>query len=183
VIVSVISNISAWALCPCGKDCCFLPKMKIEKQSKAQFSCGCPIMDMMAEYEPKSGITPFHMIRHSPKLKIVSSPARKFKEGVALPQNGACKHYKKSFRWMMFNCCDEWYACKQCHDSRATCHGSGEDKEVQPSSEMMCGFCSKQQPLENICAACGKMLTPGWSANEKVTTEKKRRPPRWKRRS
>ena len=181
-MVPVVSRVSVWAICPCGKDCCFIPRVKIGKPSKAEFTCGCPNMDVTADYEPSNEITFNHRPRQSPKLKIAPSPTRKFKEGVALPLNGACKHYKKSFRWMKFNCCDEWYPCKQCHDARATGHGSDTEEETPPSSEMMCGFCSKQQPVASICIACDKTLTPGWSASEKVTTEKKLRPPKWKRR-
>lgn len=29
-------------------------------------------------------------------------------EGTSLPDNGACKHYRHSYRWLRFPCCGEW---------------------------------------------------------------------------
>ena len=37
------------------------------------------------------------------------------KLGTALPNKGACKHYKHSHRWMRFPCCGKAYPCDVCH--------------------------------------------------------------------
>ena len=36
--------------------------------------------------------------------------------GKPLPENGACKHYRKSFKWFRFACCGRAFACDTCHD-------------------------------------------------------------------
>ena len=94
---------------------------------------------------------------------------RIYKIGNPLPSNGACKHYKKSFRWMQYPCCGEWFACNQCHEK---C------QEKNTCETMMCGFCSVQQPINNVCNACHKELTPGWTASQRISSEPK---PRFRR--
>lgn len=39
--------------------------------------------------------------------------------GFPLPENGACKHYKRSFRWMRFPCCGRIFPCDKCHDENS----------------------------------------------------------------
>lgn len=41
------------------------------------------------------------------------------KIGFPLPDNGACKHYKRSYRWMRFPCCGRVYPCDKCHDENS----------------------------------------------------------------
>ena len=36
--------------------------------------------------------------------------------GEALPDQGSCKHAKKSFRWFKFPCCQASFPCDTCHD-------------------------------------------------------------------
>ncbi|CAD5114698.1 DgyrCDS3742 [Dimorphilus gyrociliatus] len=76
------------------------------------------------------------------------------REGYPLPDNGACKHYKKSFRWFRFPCCGKAYPCDTCHDEK-------EDHMMTLANRMICGFCCKEQQFaaEKSCIACDKSLT------------------------
>ena len=66
------------------------------------------------------------------------------KSGQALPENGTCKHYKKSFRWMRFPCCGKCYPCDKCHEDAEGGH------EMEQATRMICGFCSKEQVKNTI---------------------------------
>ncbi|KAG8185484.1 hypothetical protein JTE90_019742 [Oedothorax gibbosus] len=72
------------------------------------------------------------------------------KEGAPLPQFGACKHYKKSNRWLRFPCCGRVYPCDLCHEEKEM------DHEMKFASRMICGFCSKEQPYskDKPCTSC-----------------------------
>eukprot|EP01127_Copromyxa_protea_P017698 TRINITY_DN5436_c0_g1_i1.p1 TRINITY_DN5436_c0_g1~~TRINITY_DN5436_c0_g1_i1.p1 ORF type:complete len:557 (+),score=57.62 TRINITY_DN5436_c0_g1_i1:226-1896(+) len=73
--------------------------------------------------------------------------------GSALPNNGACKHYKKSHRWLRFPCCHKVYPCNRCHDLSA-------DHVASWANKMICGYCSTEQPFsEDFCCKCGVVLT------------------------
>lgn len=39
--------------------------------------------------------------------------------GDPLPENGTCKHYRKSYRWFRFSCCGIAYPCDVCHDEQS----------------------------------------------------------------
>lgn len=85
--------------------------------------------------------------------RIVKDPVIKY--GNPLPDNGTCKHYKKSFRWFRFPCCGKCYACDLCHEE-------GEDgHEMVLANRMICGFCCREQPfaLEKPCMSCGQSMT------------------------
>lgn len=68
--------------------------------------------------------------------------------GEALPGNGTCKHYGKSYRWFRFSCCQSLYPCDICHDEQ-----SGHKSLI--ANKMVCGFCSKEQSVKKECE-CGK---------------------------
>ncbi|ELA41452.1 uncharacterized protein VICG_01557 [Vittaforma corneae ATCC 50505] len=74
----------------------------------------------------------------------------KIKEGEELPGKGACKHYKKSYRWFRFSCCNSLYPCDVCHDEQ-----SGHKAEM--AFRMVCGLCSKEQSVKQECD-CGMNL-------------------------
>ncbi|XP_038076727.1 uncharacterized protein LOC119744722 [Patiria miniata] len=78
-------------------------------------------------------------------------------EGHPLPNNGACKHYKKSFRWFRFPCCGKCYPCDECHDESET------DHEMKYATRMICGFCCKEQQYspDKPCISCQSMTTKG----------------------
>ncbi|VBB32327.1 unnamed protein product, partial [Acanthocheilonema viteae] len=60
-------------------------------------------------------------------------------EGQPLPENGTCRHYKKSYRWFRFPCCGKLYPCDLCHNDAEKEH------EMKLANRMVCGFCSKEQ--------------------------------------
>jgi uncharacterized CHY-type Zn-finger protein len=68
--------------------------------------------------------------------------------GKPLPQEGACKHYKQSFRWLVFPCCDTAYACDACHDEV-------QNHVPEWAKRMICGHCAREQPFSNaLCVSC-----------------------------
>ena len=38
--------------------------------------------------------------------------------GTELPRRGRCTHYRKSYRWFRFSCCQRVFACDRCHDEQ-----------------------------------------------------------------
>eukprot|EP01130_Rhizamoeba_saxonica_P017888 TRINITY_DN879_c0_g2_i1.p1 TRINITY_DN879_c0_g2~~TRINITY_DN879_c0_g2_i1.p1 ORF type:complete len:542 (-),score=120.48 TRINITY_DN879_c0_g2_i1:132-1757(-) len=74
-----------------------------------------------------------------------------FKRGEPLPRNGACKHYKKSKRYLRFPCCGRAFACDICHDE-------AEDHPFEWAKKMICGFCAGEQPFNSTkpCQYCKK---------------------------
>lgn len=84
--------------------------------------------------------------------RVPKDPA--IKDGSALPNNGSCKHYKKSFRWLRFPCCGKAYPCDICHDEN-------EDHEMKYANRMICGYCCKEQvySVEKPCVLCGGAMT------------------------
>lgn len=76
-------------------------------------------------------------------------------EGQPLPENGTCKHYKKSYRWFRFPCCGKLYPCDQCHNDAEKEH------EMKLANRMVCGFCSKEQPFQKAkpCINCNENVT------------------------
>merc|ERR1712032_1658719 len=77
--------------------------------------------------------------------------------GTPLPMQGACKHYRKSNRWLRFPCCGRAFPCGECHDAAS-------DHEFEWATRMLCGFCSREMPYtkDGVCS-CGKNLTKGRS--------------------
>ena len=74
-------------------------------------------------------------------------------EGKPLPDNGICKHYKYSFRWFRFGCCNKLFPCDVCHDEDSN-HKSEFAKTI------VCGFCACEQSQNNkVCQKCGKAFT------------------------
>ena len=97
-----------------------------------------------------SSLIPKNQIKRKPQKDTLGIT----KKGSNLPLNGTCEHYKKSFRWLRFPCCGKAYPCDTCHDLQ-TKNGH----ELTWANRMMCGFCSKEQPLNSKCCSCGKELT------------------------
>ncbi|XP_065672770.1 uncharacterized protein LOC101237030 isoform X2 [Hydra vulgaris] len=77
-------------------------------------------------------------VKAPPKLKVVRDPS--IKDGAPLPENGACKHYKKSYRWFRFPCCGKMFPCDKCHEE-----SSNDGHEMLLATKMLCGFCAKEQ--------------------------------------
>ncbi len=77
----------------------------------------------------------------------------KFRVGEPLPGRGACRHYKRSFRWLRCPVCSKAYACDECHDAIETDHA------MQFASRMICGACSLEQPFSQKPCRCGQAFT------------------------
>uniref|UniRef100_UPI00358ED4DD uncharacterized protein n=1 Tax=Myxine glutinosa TaxID=7769 RepID=UPI00358ED4DD len=89
-----------------------------------------------------------------------------FQPGKPLPENGTCKHYKKSFRWLRFPCCGRAYPCD-------ICHNEDQSHEMEQATRMICGFCAREQPYSNgkACLGCGSFMTscnftPHWEGGQ-----------------
>ena len=74
--------------------------------------------------------------------------------GKPLPENGACKHYRKSYRWLRFPCCNKAFACPVCHELGSSC------AEPRWATRQICGFCAHEQRFtaDKPCAKCGKVI-------------------------
>ncbi|XP_053319469.1 uncharacterized protein LOC128491221 [Spea bombifrons] len=86
------------------------------------------------------------------KKKNVRDPS--IQPGKPLPDNGTCRHYRKSCRWLRFPCCGKTYPCD-------VCHNEAEDHDMDLATRMVCGYCAKEQPYTNgkPCISCGKMMS------------------------
>jgi len=95
-----------------------------------------------------------------PKKKNVKDP--NIRAGEPLPENGTCKHYKKSYRWLRFPCCGKCYPCDICHEEKEE-----NDHEMLFATRMVCGFCAKEQPYsgDKPCVACQSNLTRAKSSH------------------
>ncbi|KAL7060853.1 hypothetical protein AAHC03_09841 [Spirometra sp. Aus1] len=84
------------------------------------------------------------------------SQAHLIQKGTPLPDNGTCKHYRKSYRWFRFQCCNRIYPCDVCHNNE-----TAGDHELVFANRMICGFCSKEQPYTATqpCIVCHKALS------------------------
>ncbi|KAJ2000779.1 hypothetical protein H4R26_004458 [Coemansia thaxteri] len=76
--------------------------------------------------------------------------------GQPLPDHGACKHFRKSTRWLRFPCCSKAYPCVTCHDEK-------EDHEHEFAQVMLCGHCAKEQRIAKVeqsglCIGCGAQV-------------------------
>ncbi|KAJ2842269.1 hypothetical protein GGI22_007607 [Coemansia erecta] len=76
--------------------------------------------------------------------------------GEPLPNHGACKHFRKSNRWLRFPCCGKTFPCVTCHDEK-----EGHDHAF--AQIMICGFCAKEQRISKTektgqCIACGSQV-------------------------
>lgn len=72
--------------------------------------------------------------------------------GEQLPGRGACIHYRKSFRWFRFSCCNKVHPCDRCHDS-------AEDHINEWANRMICGWCSREQNYAvEACQFCGRSV-------------------------
>lgn len=87
------------------------------------------------------------------RVKAVKDPA--IVEGQPLPDNGTCKHFRKSYRWFRFPCCGKAYPCDHCHDEKE------KDHEMLLANRMICGFCAREQSYssDRPCIGCNANIT------------------------
>jgi uncharacterized CHY-type Zn-finger protein len=69
--------------------------------------------------------------------------------GKPLPKNGICKHFKNSYRWFKFPCCQRLFPCMVCHDDNT-------DHPSLKAEIYICGFCGSLEKIgsKNICKSC-----------------------------
>ncbi|XP_064474399.1 uncharacterized protein LOC135388648 [Ornithodoros turicata] len=93
------------------------------------------------------------IIKAPKAAKKVKDPA--IQEGRPLPDDGTCKHYKKSYRWLRFPCCGKAYPCDVCHEEHEG------DHEMKYATRMICGHCAKEQPFstDKPCIGCSGYMT------------------------
>ncbi|CAE7261891.1 unnamed protein product, partial [Symbiodinium pilosum] len=98
------------------------------------------------------------------RKKAKSDPRQQLiKLGSPLPQMGACRHFKKSYKWYRFACCGRAFPCPQCHaDSGCPAAGLGAQ-----ASRMICGKCSMEQSYSPArpCEKCGFAMIAKGSAH------------------
>lgn len=93
----------------------------------------------------------------SSMLPPTSGPRRRDEKlglhaGEPLPNKGVCKHYRKSYRWFRFSCCQKVHSCDKCHDD-------AEDHPNEWANRMICGHCSREQNYTpGNCTFCGRNL-------------------------
>ena len=73
-----------------------------------------------------------------------------------LPNKGACKHMKLTFRWYRYGCCGRCFSCDDCHIMNSIAV-----HEKIKGITMICGYCSKEQVLADQCIYCHKQLVKG----------------------
>lgn len=98
------------------------------------------------------------------RKKAKSDPRQQLiKLGSPLPQMGACKHFKKSYKWYRFACCGRAFPCPECHvESGCPAAALGAH-----ASRMICGKCSMEQAYSpaRACEKCGFSMQPKGSAH------------------
>ena len=115
------------------------------RECHARFTFKVPEVKFLV-YTPGSGALP-----------PTSGPRRRQEKlglhaGEPLPDRGACAHYRKSYRWFRFSCCQKVYACDRCHDE-------GESHLNEWANRMICGYCSREQNYAVAnCTFCGRSV-------------------------
>lgn len=72
--------------------------------------------------------------------------------GTPLPNNGICSHYRHSYRWFRFSCCNRVHPCDRCHDA-------AEEHVNERAERMVCGWCSREQRFRSEdCGICGRSV-------------------------
>lgn len=106
--------------------------------------------------------------RMQSQLLVVEARRREQQLGIRvgepLPDKGACRHYRKSYRWLRFPCCGRAFPCNECHDEET-------DHPYEWASRMLCGSCSFEQLLTHeACRRCGvaqsRQTTAFWEGGE-----------------
>jgi hypothetical protein len=87
------------------------------------------------------------------RKKAKSDPRQQLIQlGRPLPQMGACRHFKKSYKWYRFACCGRAFPCPECHiESECPAAALGAH-----ATRMICGKCSMEQSFSPAkpCEKC-----------------------------
>lgn len=84
-----------------------------------------------------------------------------FTVGTPLPGRGSCKHFKRSFRWLRFDCCQRALPCPVCHEDS----GCPAAELGVRANHMICGLCSREQPFTQGSCECGASFTVAFSSH------------------
>ena len=108
-------------------------------------------------------------------LKLAYKKKRSVPAGIVigqpLPQNGACSHYSKSFRWYRFPCCGRAFPCDDCHDE-AIKRGETDPHETERAARFLCGWCAREQPIATTKKCeCGVDWSKGAAPSRSVHWE------------
>lgn len=117
----------------------------IKNRSIARCKCGEQIVVERFEFEIVGADKQKQKKRRSQNIKINSS--------FATSKNGSCKHYKKSFKFYIFPCCNAKFECDICHDDNM-------DHKAQRADKMICGLCFK---LQNVGICCEQKQNGHWN--------------------
>jgi len=89
------------------------------------------------------------------KQKLKDPKMSSIKLGIPLPENGTCRHYKRSKRWLRFPCCGRAFPCDLCHEE-----SNPNGHSMKWATRQLCGSCSKEQSVNNlICSSCSMPFT------------------------
>ncbi|RMD43411.1 hypothetical protein DV735_g1747, partial [Chaetothyriales sp. CBS 134920] len=79
--------------------------------------------------------------------------------GTPLPDYGRCSHYRKSYRWFRFSCCQKVYPCDRCHDAQVQEDDGAAKHPNEHANRMICGYCSREQNYRpDVCGICHASL-------------------------
>mmetsp|Transcript_2554 Transcript_2554/g.7579 ORF Transcript_2554/g.7579 Transcript_2554/m.7579 type:complete len:715 (+) Transcript_2554:108-2252(+) len=91
------------------------------------------------------------------RKKAKSDPRQQLIQlGKPLPQMGACRHFKKSYKWYRFACCGRAFPCPECH-LESSCPAAALGAHA---NRMICGKCSMEQSYSAArpCEKCGFIM-------------------------
>lgn len=75
-----------------------------------------------------------HMAGMFSAIRVLTPPQKTENLGIVagreLPGRGRCSHYKKSYRWFRFSCCNKVFPCDRCH-------GESEDHAIEMANRMI----------------------------------------------
>ena len=144
---------------------CKIERVKIgENINYGCFSCHHKIRFQIDRIEWISELVPGMAAASEKKSSSRNRSGPALSVGSPLPLNGACEHYKKSFRWYRFPCCGQAFPCDECHKKDPV----AKDHPVEWANRFICGFCSREQSISiKECPECGKDTS---AAGRKHTT-------------
>lgn len=88
-------------------------------------------------------------------------------KGKSLDAEGRCEHYHTSSDvvCIQFKCCDEYYACYQCHQELTTHQPVRYEKAEFDEQAILCGVCKNTCSIQtylqvNTCPHCDSQWNP-----------------------
>lgn len=126
--------------------------------NKTEVNCHTCNAAMVFQVNNPTFVRPKNPLLVKTQAKKIKSKKIQLNKGEPLPNNGACSHFKKSFKYFVWNCCKIPYACPICHDNANDHNAEGS------ASKIICGFCSKIHKAHVSECDCGSSFTA------KVTT-------------